>query len=187
MRYNDKMLNPWLIPDSPPQTTDCFIALSYTVKNKSVPTKPTQAVVDLTYEYWKKFPKAKVIVSTGDNQGLGVTNAQVMKEYLIKIGMPENAIIKEDRSMNTCENLKYSWDIAKKRGCNYITLVTLDLHARRTAATANKLGMQDFNWISAYAKGDRAYGKKYLQTYSRFTILVYEVLAYWYSRLRRWV
>ncbi len=181
------MFNPWFIPNNPPQSTDCFIALSYTVKNKTTPTKPTQALLDLTYQYWKQFPKAKVIVSTGDNQGLGVTNAEVMVRYLKHLGVPEEAIIQEDKSMNTYENLQYSWDIAKQHGFKNITLVTLDLHARRTVATARKIGMKDFNWISAYGKGDSAYGIKYWQTYCRFTILVYEVLAYGYSWMKGWI
>src|SRR5258706_12906910 len=102
------MRNPWLIPINLPKSTDCFIALSYTVKDKITPAKPTQALLDKTYEYWKQFLKAKVIVSTGDNQGLGVTNAEVMAHYLETLGMPKGSIIKEDRSMNTYENLKYS-------------------------------------------------------------------------------
>ncbi len=181
------MVNPWMIKDNLPQKTDCLIVLSYTVKNKTTPTKLTQAVLDLTYGLWRKFPKAKVIVSTGDNQGLGVTNAQVMKQYLISLGMPENTITKEDKSMNTYENLKYSWSILKKSKYKNITLITLDLHARRSVATAKKLGMENFSWISAYAKGDKAYGKKYLQTYSRFTILAYEILAYCYSAIKGWI
>ena len=67
------------------------------------------------------------------------------------------------------------------------TFVTLDLYTRRAVATARKSGWQDFHWLSVFSKGQPAYGYKWLQTYSRFTIFCYELGAMVYSKMMGWV
>lgn len=171
----------WILPDNPPENTDCFIVISYAVENKTSPNTPTKKVIELAYNWWKKIPKAFVITSTGDNQNLGVSNSRIMADYAYKLGIPREKIIEEDKSMNTFQNLLYSARIVKKRHFSDPTLVTLDLHLRRTLAIAKKLGWNKYFWVSTYSEGGISYGSKYLQTRTRFTIFIYEVLAYIYN------
>jgi hypothetical protein len=126
-------------------------------------------------------------MSTGDNQGLGVPNARVMADYARGLGIPEECLIEEDRSKNTFENLLYSSEIIQAEGFTQPTLVTLDLYTRRAVATAEALGCRGFYWLSVFAQGEPAHGYKRLQTYSRFTILCYEMAAMLYSRIKGWV
>ncbi len=177
----------WFIPDNPPTYPGCFVIPSYAVVSSSEPTRPTRAQIDLAIEWWKRFPSAKLIMSTGDNQKLGVTNARVMAEYARTRGVPPEALIQEDRSINTWENLRYSMEIVKRLRLEQPTLVTLDLYTPRAVATARKQGWDEFYWLSAYSKGEPAYGTKAFQTYSRLTIGCYEALAMAYSRLVGWV
>lgn len=177
----------WTIADYPPPNPGCFVIPSYALKDRSLPTAPTRAQIKLAYEWWKKFPRAKLIMSTGDNQRLGVSNAKVMVEYAVGLGVPRENLVQEDRSRNTFENLLYSMDIVERENLRQPTLVTLDLYTRRAVATAKKLGWQDFYWLSVYSKGQPAYGYKWLQTHSRFTIFCYEVAAMVYSKVVGWV
>jgi uncharacterized SAM-binding protein YcdF (DUF218 family) len=172
------------IADKIPVKPDCFIVLSYAVKNRNTPTLPTRKLIETALKWHYKFPKAYIIMSTGDNQFLGVTNARVMAQYGIKIGIPKNKIIEEGQSKNTVENLQYSRNIMDSMGLDHPTLITLDLHTKRAVAIAGKLGWKDLSWISVYSRGDAAYGYKALQTCSRFLIYVYENLAYIYAKLR---
>lgn len=126
-------------------------------------------------------------MSTGDNQGLGITNSAVMAEYAVSLGLPHENIIEEDRSRNTCENLFYSMEIIKEKQLEQPTLVTLDLYTRRAVATAKKQGWKDFYWLSVYSAGQPAYGYKWLQTHSRFTIFCYEIAALVYSKVVGWI
>jgi uncharacterized SAM-binding protein YcdF (DUF218 family) len=157
------------------------------LRNRSRPTKPTIAQIELAFEWWKRFPRAKLIMSTGDNQWLGITNAKVMVEYAASLGIPRENLIEEDRSHNTYENLRYSMDIIRREGLVQPALVTLDLYTRRAVATARKLGWTDFYWLSVYSKGEPAFGYKWLQTHSRFTIFCYEMAAMVYSKIMGWV
>ncbi len=181
------MANAWKIADHPPTHPDCFVVLSYAVKDRTTPTRATCAEIELACRWWQRFPKAVLIMSTGDNQGLGVTNAQVMSDYAVQLGVPPECVLQEDRSRNTYENLLYSRQIIDANGFRQPTLVTLDLFTRRAVAIAHKLGWRDFYWLSVYAPGDSAYGYKRLFTSSRATTFAYELLAYVYGKIVGWI
>jgi uncharacterized SAM-binding protein YcdF (DUF218 family) len=177
----------WGIPDNPPPNPGCFVIPSYALKDGSLPTRPTIAQIELAVEWWKKFPQAKLIMSTGDNQDLGITNARVMAQYALNLGIPPQNVIEEDRSHTTYTNLLYAMEIIQAENLEPPTLVTLDLYTRRAVATAVKLGWTDFYWLSVYSKGEPAYGYKWIQTYSRLSIFCYELGAMVYSKLVGWV
>jgi len=67
-----------MIHDRPPSNPDCFVIPSYALKDRTLPTLPTRAEIELAFEWWKTFPEAKLIMCTGDNQGLGIPNSTVM-------------------------------------------------------------------------------------------------------------
>ena len=160
---------------------------SYALKDASLPTRPTRAEIELACEWWKKYPEAKLIMSTGDNQRLGITNAKVMADYAFSLGVPRENLIEEDRSWNTYTNLLYSMEIIRQQKLGPPTLVTLDLYTRRAVATARKMAWKDFHWLSVYSKGEPAYGYKWIQTYSRTTLFCYEVGAMIFSKMVGWV
>lgn len=174
----------WGAFDNPPVNPDCFIALSYTVKDAHLPTKPTKAVIELAYKWWTRFPKAKIIMSTGENQGLVIPNSKVMAEYAIGLGVPKENIIEENKSRDTYENLVFSGKIVRENEFREPTLVVFDLHLKRTLAIAKKLGWKNFYWLGAYSKGEKSYGFKKPQTLFRSTIFLYEIMAFVYGKIR---
>ncbi|MGD9253154.1 MAG: YdcF family protein [Holophagae bacterium] len=177
----------WTIADRPPVQPGCFVVPSYALRSAATPTLPTRAALDVAASWHRRFPSAPILVSTGDNQRLGVTNASVMAAYLSDHGVPTTGIIEEDQSLNTFENLTNCGRIIEKGGFTQPTLVTLDLYTRRAVAVAQKLGWDDVRWISVRADGEPAAGWKWFQTYSRATIFIYEVAAMVYCRLRGWI
>ena len=176
----------WTISDHPPIEPDCFVIPSYALRDRTLPTRPTRAEIEMAVEWWKKFPQARLVMCTGDNQGLGISNARVMADYAVRLGLPRENVIEEDRSHNTYTNLLYSMEIIKSLGLKHPTLITLDLYTRRAVATARKQGWKDFYWLSTFSKGQPAYGYKWIQTHSRFTIFFYEVGAMVLSKIVGW-
>ena len=152
-----------------------------------MPTLPTRAQIELAAAWWRRFPGAVLIMCTGDNQRLGVSNASVMADYAVKLGIPRRCIIEEDRSLNTLENLRNARAIVRDRGLEEPTLVALDLYTRRAVATARKMGWRDLRWVSVSAEGEPAFGWKRFQTRSRTSILLYELAAWMWSYLAGWV
>ncbi len=177
----------WTIPDRPPVAPDCFVIPSYALKDRHTPTKPTAAEIQLAAKWWQQFPHASLIMCTGDNQQLGISNASVMAAYGEGLGVPAQNIIEEDQSLNTYENLYNALQIIRAKNYKQPTIVTLDLYTRRAVATARKMGWDNFYWLSVYSPGEPAYGYKYFQTHSRFTLYLYELLAMVYSRMMGWV
>ena len=177
----------WTIEDRPPTRPGCFVIPSYALKDARLPTRPTRAEIELAFEWWKKFPEAKLIMSTGDNQGLGIPNSKVMADYAVSLGLPRENVIEEDQSKTTYTNLLYSMQLIQERNLGQPTLVTLDLYTRRAVATARKMGWKDFHWLSVFSEGEPAYGYKWIQTYSRASIFCYEVGAMIFSKIVGWV
>ncbi len=181
------MMRFWSLSDNPPSHPSCLVVPSYALKDRSTPTRPTRAALELAAGWWRRFQDAVIIVSTGDNQRLGVTNASVMAGYVARLGVPRDHIVQEDRSRNTYENLVFCREIATSAGYREPTLVTHDLYTRRAVAVARKIGWSDLSWVSAFSRGEPAAGYKYYQTYSRLTIGCYEMAAMIYSKIRGWI
>ena len=77
-----------------------------------------------------KEGKAPLIVVSGgfiDFYGSIVPESEAMKELLMNLGVPHDAIIEESRSRNTHENALYLREIADKEEFNQILLVTSGL------------------------------------------------------------
>ncbi len=89
--------------------------------------------------YEKQKHKPKIIVSGGMIRQETITEAEAMKNYLIKKGISEKNIIKEEQSRNTLENFKYSKEKLKKLKINNnIAFVSNNFHILRSKIYALK-------------------------------------------------
>lgn len=80
---------------------------------------------------------APVIVASGgfiEFYGTLVPETDAMTEILLALGVPQDAILPEDRSRNTYENAVYVRDLLDQFGANEIVLVTSAMHMPRSVA-----------------------------------------------------
>ena len=92
------------------------------------------------YEYHLQNPEATIIVSGGQGPQEEISEALVMKRYLVSKGVPEDRIIMEDKSTSTITNFKFSHEIMKENNitdiCSHgvITVVrkSFNIHKCRT-------------------------------------------------------
>lgn len=83
--------------------------------------------------------KAPLVLCSGG--GFGRTpEARSMGRLLEEWGVPADAILLEDRSMNTQQNGAFSYSILNARGIHEILLVTSAVHMPRAAAVFRKAG-----------------------------------------------
>lgn len=68
--------------------------------------------------------------------------AELMRDYLIELGVAPGDVVLEDRSTSTYENAVESSKLLKQRGIEQITLVTQANHMLRAAACFRRLGLQ---------------------------------------------
>ncbi|MEW8957430.1 YdcF family protein [Clostridium sp.] len=105
--------------------------------------------LDTTIEYLSSYGKEENIIVSG---GVGLTarlsEALVMKKFLVEGGIEEHRIIVEDKSRNIYENLKYSKDIIEKYSNNKVSnykikVITSNYHGLRAKMLAKRLGYED--------------------------------------------
>lgn len=70
------------------------------------------------------------------------TEANDMKDYLMRFGVPADQIIEENRSRNTKENLLFARQILKSNGSSKILLVTSGYHIKRAMAQLKNTGLE---------------------------------------------
>lgn len=107
----------------------------------TAPSADLLARINTAAAYLKANPQVKCIVSGGKGSGELVSEASVMREYLIKDGIDTSRILIEDRSKTTVENLNNSLAIIEKNGFSHdLAIVTDEYHQFRAGKTAVSLG-----------------------------------------------
>jgi len=82
---------------------------------------------------------AKYLLMSGGPLSWKLTYAQWMKKQAVESGVPESAILLEDRSRSTLEDARFSLPIVAKKKFSSIILVTSPTHTRRAARVFRKV------------------------------------------------
>lgn len=117
---------------------------------KTYDNKPSlilQYRIEKAYEYYLEHPNAKFVASGGQGSDESISEAQMIKMTLLDIGVNENDIILEDKSLNTEQNLRNTKEIIGD-DCS-IAIVSNDFHVFRACKIANKMGYKDVYGIKA--------------------------------------
>ena len=112
--------------------------------NNNKPATILQSRLDVASSYLYKHPESFVVLSGGRGQDEAVSEAVVMRDYLLAKGVPAYKIKTEDKSTDTLSNFQNSKTMLDKwfGGQNYITAyVTSDFHVFRAGETAKKVGL----------------------------------------------
>lgn len=86
-------------------------------------------------------PEAVCVVSGGQGSGESISEAEAMYRFLLDRGIPESRIIREDKSVSTRENIRFSAALLSERGItDNIVIVTNDFHQYRADIYARENG-----------------------------------------------
>lgn len=88
--------------------------------------------------------KAPLLILTGGHnpQYRATSSAEAMRHFISELGVPDSAMLLEDRSRNTTQNADFTGDILARRGINRILLVTSALHMPRSKARFEAQGLE---------------------------------------------
>lgn len=81
--------------------------------------------------------------------------ASEMAEIAVRLGVPEEQILIQDRSLNTAEEAEHDAEMLREKGIDRVILVTSASHMRRAAALFKKQGLEvvpaptDFSYSDA--------------------------------------
>jgi len=84
------------------------------------------------YQACKRLnPTCFILISGGDPQHHGASEAAVYGDQLDQLGVPPTDLVREERSLNTFQNAQYTAALLSARPADQVILVSSGLHLRR--------------------------------------------------------
>ena len=83
----------------------------------------------------------QIVVTGGLSPEDDLTEAQASKNWLVAAGVPADAILLEDKSRTTIENLAFARLVLEKNGIGSVLVVSDPLHMRRALMIAGRMGI----------------------------------------------
>lgn len=136
---------------SPEPHAKYLIVLGAHVNGKQI-TNSLMRRLDAAYGYLCDNPQTKVIVSGGQGRGEDLPEAEAMAENLMRRGIDASRIIREERSVSTEENLRFSRELIpeiKEDRHPPVVLVTNDFHLYRALLLGKQTGYQELSGLPA--------------------------------------
>ena len=115
------------------------IVLGMTLENGR-PTRDLIYRVDMAQEYIRLHPEAKLILTGGNPDERGITEAEVMRRLLLKRGVKAERMILEDKSDSTKQNFKNTTNLVDPE--KPIVLISSGFHMDRAVKIAKKAGFK---------------------------------------------
>jgi uncharacterized SAM-binding protein YcdF (DUF218 family) len=136
----------WKVQNTPhmqlPGTADAGIVLGASLR-KDLPSPGLQERLDLAVKLYREGKFKNVIVSGGlDHNGSLLTEAEGMRLYLVKQGIPDSSIWLEPKATSTYENLLFSKRIMDKQGFVSTIIMTHNFHGARSLDIAKTIGIK---------------------------------------------
>ncbi len=155
---------------------DYLLILGGRVVGEETPSPHLLERIQVAAEYLKENTECLVIPCGGCfRDGQKKSEALIIKEHLIELGIDESRFILEDKSTTTFENFENAFDIIRSHsGKNpndfKIAFLSSDYHLRRAGIIANRCGFENIGKVSCENKKGR------LTNYAREYIVAYELL-----------
>lgn len=116
--------------------------------NGTVPSRALKERIKTAGQYLKENKNTKGILTGGQGPGEGVTEALVIKEGLLSMGIEEERLFLEEKSTTTRENIAFSKEIIQDTEAS-VVIVTSDFHTLRGKRIAQQAGFTRVETLGA--------------------------------------
>lgn len=137
---------------------DYTIVLGLALENGE-PSPDLLARLDTAQNYLEKYPETRLILTGGNADGSGRTEAAVMFDILKKRGVPESRLILEDQAQTTKEN--FSNIVGMISAEEPVVMISSNYHMDRAVRNASESGFSHVMRLPA-PSGFFAYGANML-------------------------
>ena len=137
---------------------DHAIVLGLALENGE-PAPDLLARLDTARNYLEKYPEAKLVLTGGNADESGRTEAAVMRDLLTEQGVDEEQLILEDRAETTKENFRNIADLISRDAP--VVMISSDYHMDRAVRNAGEEGFSRVMRLPA-PSGFWAYGANML-------------------------
>ena len=130
----------------PATDKDYILILGCQFRRDGTLTPLLRGRVDKAIEFWQKHrqagKRALLVPSGGQGPDEVMAEAEAMRRYLVEHGVPEEAILPEDKSRNTYQNMEFSRALIEARGKGAkVAYVTTNYHVFRSGVWARLAGL----------------------------------------------
>ncbi len=151
---------------------DAIVILGAQVKADGTPSVQLQWRMDTAYELWQEHP-CLIVTCGAQGSDEPAPEGEVMRDYLLAKGVPEDQLLVDNTSVNTKQNLQNAAALLKDTGAEKIAIVTSDYHLPRAMALAEDMG------LTATGKGSPTKAEYWLKNHAREAL---SWLKYWYEK-----
>ena len=154
---------------------DAIIVLGAQVKPDGVPSLQLQWRLDAAAQAWKDR-SCLIVVCGAQGSNEPAPEAHVMRDELVKQGVPAESILMDDKSFNTRQNIANSVKLLEGRDVDHVRVVTSDYHLPRAMAIAEDAGLDASGlgsptklgrrfWLKNHGREGLAWIKYWMQKY----------------------
>lgn len=124
-----------------PAPSDCILVLGAHVWMDGRMSNALTYRCEAALAAWREGIAPVLIVCGGQGDNEPMPEADAMRQWLIENGVPEDAVIAENQSRNTRENLRNARAIMEARGYRTAAVCTSNYHLRRALWQARDEGL----------------------------------------------
>ncbi|HUF54995.1 MAG TPA: YdcF family protein [Thermohalobaculum sp.] len=153
---------------------DAIVVLGAGIDRKGNLGKASSGRVAAAVEVWEAGKAGALIVSGGPAARIGTPVAVLMRAHAVRLGVPPERVLLEDRADSTFENLRFSFGIARRHGMERLALASDAYHLPRARALAAFLGERRVGLVAARGPSPDA-------SWEAARPLLREALAWWHN------
>ena len=122
-------------------SADCMIVLGAHIKPDRRMSNALQYRCETALKLWQEGLAKTIFLCGGQCTMDPCPEAEVMREFFLESGIPEDCLILEDKSTNTIQNLRNAKAIMEARGYACAAMITSDYHLTRSLWIAWDVGI----------------------------------------------
>lgn len=123
-----------------PEEIEVAVVLGTEVLSGGRPSRTLAARVRHAADLYARG-RVRLLIPTGGIGKRPPAEAEVMGRVLRELGLPDDAVVLEDRALNTWESAQLVAGMAKRLGVRDVLVVTDPLHCVRTVAAFERAGL----------------------------------------------
>ena len=121
---------------------DAMLLLGVELERDDQPTDELRARCIAAAEAYRQGLSKRIVVCGGRLPEHTISEADVMVRLLEENGVPVSAVIKENQSQDTMENMRFAARLLGGAKGKRVLIVTSDYHLRRAVMTARRVGFK---------------------------------------------
>ena len=123
------------------QKSDAIVVMGAAQYNGK-PSLVLRRRLDHAFQLYQHAFATRIVVTGGKAEGDVFSEATASANYLLKLGVPENALLREVSARNTWQELESVSAILRDRGLKTVVIVTDGFHAARVRAIGTHFGLR---------------------------------------------